>query len=404
MRHKPTFNRQAADGKIVDDKQKKKPAPAADTPAQSSCPRKRVTASDVARCAGVSQATVSIVLSDRRDIAIPESTRERIRQCADEMGYLPSRLGEGFLHGRSKLIGVMVLTNAYLPFLDCVAGLQESLAQADYLPLFLSSDWLRGYTQRDGNKGPIREAELPDLNRLLGYQVEGVLYFSLDPGHTAACMAELARRKIPAVVLGGADTPAIGVDAVGSDNEALGRMAAEHLLSVGCTSFAYGQPVFSYPIDEVVCAGFVARLKKAGHSCRSFIMDEGKVNDLPGMLSHMLRPPAGVFATRENVAALALRSALSLGWTVPQECAVMSMCKSEVSLYNALPITTANRNSFTSGQRAAELLVQRIKGFAGPPQRILTAPTLEVRTSTVSDVAWKLCSESLLCRAERAGE
>lgn len=382
----------------MNDKQKKNPASAADVPPQASPSRKkRVTASDVARCSGVSPATVSIVLSDRRDIAIPESTRERIRQCADNLGYLPSRLGEGFLHGHSKLIGVMVLMDSYIPLLDCVAGLQESLAQADYLPLFLSSDWLRGYSQRGKSNGPVRPAELPDLNRLLGYQVEGILYFSSDSEHTAACTAELSRRKIPAVVLGGADMPSIGVDVVGGDNEMIGRMAAEHLLSVGCTSFAFGQPLFSHPIDEVVRVGFAARLKKAGYACRGFVVDEGEPGDLERILSQSLRPPAGIFATRESVSALALRAAMSLDWSVPHECAIVGMGKSEISLFNLLPITTVNRNSFAAGQQAAELLIQRIDGFDGPPQRILISPSIDVRTSTVSDAPWKLCSASLLC-------
>ena len=51
---------------------------------------KRPTATDVARRAGVSQATVSYVLNNNPRQAIPETTRRRVLTAADELGYTPS--------------------------------------------------------------------------------------------------------------------------------------------------------------------------------------------------------------------------------------------------------------------------------------------------------------------------
>ena len=51
--------------------------------------KKRPTQSDVAARAGVSQTTVSYVINDS-DIAIPQSTRQRILEAMEELGYVPN--------------------------------------------------------------------------------------------------------------------------------------------------------------------------------------------------------------------------------------------------------------------------------------------------------------------------
>ncbi len=358
-------------------------------PERMRSPKKRVTIADIARLAGVSPAAVSITLTDRRDISLSESTRERIKRCAVSLGYFPNRLGDGFFHGRSKLIGVLILSDSYRPFLDCAAGIHESLAAADCFPLFMSPAWIEGHLHSDFAADPDRTGGLPGLRRLLEYQVDGVIYYSTRTEHTAACIRELSRRNIPIVVLGGADPSVGAVDVVGGDNEAVGRIAADHLLSVGCTSFVFGKPTACHPLDNAVQASFAARLGEVGHGCEEFTLDVGNPGDLAALLSRLARPPAGVFCTRDDIAALALRAASELGWWVPGDCAVAAMGQTGLSLFNALPITTVNRNSFVTGKKAAELLIRRIEGFAEQPQKILVPPSLEVRASSVSDVSWQ---------------
>ncbi len=369
---------------------KKSPALRTGKPERMRSTKKRVTIADIARLAGVSPAAVSITLTDRRDVSLSESTRDRIRRCAETLGYFPNRLGEGFFHGRSKLIGVLILSDSYRPFLDCAAGIHESLAAADCFPLFMSPAWIEGHLHSDFAADPDRRGGLPELRRLLEYQVDGVLYYSTRAEHTADCIRELSARNIPIVVLGGADPSVGAVDIVGGDNEAVGRMAADHLLSVGCTSFVFGKPAACHPLDNAVQASFAARLRKAGRACREFTLDAENPGDLAALLSRLARPPAGVFCARDDIAALALRAAFSLGWRVPGDCAVMGMGESEYSWISVLPITVVERNAFMVGKTAAELLLRRIEGFAGAPQKILTQPSLAARASSQSDVSWLL--------------
>ncbi len=110
------------------------------------------------------------------------------------------------------------------------------------------------------------------------------------------------------------------------------------------------------------------------------------------LLSRQVRPPAGIFCTRDDIAALVLHTVLTLGWRVPHDVAVVTMGQAHmpVSRFNAPPITIVERHSFKAGKAAVNLLLQRIEGFSGQPKCILIPPSLEVRASSLSEVPWQL--------------
>ena len=350
------------------------PASGASKPVQK---RKRVTLADIAHRAGVSIAAVSLTLAGRLDVPLAEATRERIKQCARELGYVTNRLADGFFRGRSKLIGILIMADSYRPFLSCIAGIHEALAQADCFPLLMSGHWMEGYRASRFSDGQ-EHSELADLFRLLGYQVDGIIYFSLSAHqtHAAACAKELARRKIPMVILGGVDTSGGTIDIVGGDNQQTGRMVADHLLSVGCTSFIFVKPARFHPLDDAIHSSFAAKLTAAGHSCTECTLDIEEPGDLRALLSRQVRPPAGIFCTRDDIAALVLQTVLTLGWRVPHDVAVVTMGQAQMpeSRFNAPPITIAERHSFKAGKAAVKLLLQRIEGFSGQPKCILIPP------------------------------
>ena len=65
-----------------------------------------VTARDVAKRAGVSQATVSYVMSGSRPIS--EATKKRVRKAMDELGYVPNINARSLAGGKVGIIGVLV--------------------------------------------------------------------------------------------------------------------------------------------------------------------------------------------------------------------------------------------------------------------------------------------------------
>lgn len=62
------------------------------------------TSADVAREAGVSRATVSYVLNDRRDVRITPATREHVLTAARRLGYQPSPAARALRAGRGDVV------------------------------------------------------------------------------------------------------------------------------------------------------------------------------------------------------------------------------------------------------------------------------------------------------------
>lgn len=88
-----------------------------------------VTSADVARASGVSRTTVSYVLNGKDDVAIPESTRRRVREAAARLGYSPSPAARALRTGRSDVVLCVLPDWPIGPVIDALlAGLAGELA------------------------------------------------------------------------------------------------------------------------------------------------------------------------------------------------------------------------------------------------------------------------------------
>ncbi|HMH57687.1 MAG TPA: LacI family DNA-binding transcriptional regulator [Galbitalea sp.] len=102
----------------------------------------RVRQADVARAAGVSQATVSLVLSGSPDLSIGADTRQAVLDAARDLGYVPDPVARRLATGRNNLLGLhtfapefpVSLSNSYYPYLEGVEV--EAAAQGYDLLLF----------------------------------------------------------------------------------------------------------------------------------------------------------------------------------------------------------------------------------------------------------------------------
>lgn len=110
-------------------------------------PARRPTQADIARLAGVSQATVSLVLNERDSgVRISPSTRDRVLAVMREWGYVPNASARSLAGGRNKILGVYTFeavfpttsVDFYFPFL---LGMEQQAAELGYdLLLFTAGD------------------------------------------------------------------------------------------------------------------------------------------------------------------------------------------------------------------------------------------------------------------------
>jgi DNA-binding LacI/PurR family transcriptional regulator len=139
-----------------------------------SAPRqaRRVRQSDIAKLAGVSQTTVSLVLSGNpAGVGLPEETRRRVLETADRLGYVPDPAARRLAAaGRSFLIGLHTFTatfpvdlrSSYYPFL---VGIEEEVAAKGYDLLFTG---LSGSEVTSGRESALSRLQLADGGILIG--------------------------------------------------------------------------------------------------------------------------------------------------------------------------------------------------------------------------------------------
>lgn len=88
--------------------------------------------SDIATAAGVSQSTVSLVLNRSQSIKIAESTKQKVLETADSLGYSNRKVTHAL--GRTQKIAMVIngLTN-YDPFIDAINAAREEAWSNDYI-------------------------------------------------------------------------------------------------------------------------------------------------------------------------------------------------------------------------------------------------------------------------------
>lgn len=101
--------------------------------------KKKATVNDVALEAGVSKASVSLVLNNKK-CNIPKTTKDRIREAASKLNYTPNHIARSLVTKETKTIGVIIpnITNAF--FSECVRNIQKELNVYGYDIFLCDSD------------------------------------------------------------------------------------------------------------------------------------------------------------------------------------------------------------------------------------------------------------------------
>ncbi|ODB73896.1 MULTISPECIES: LacI family DNA-binding transcriptional regulator [Micromonospora] len=325
---------------------------------------KRLT--EVARKAGVSEATVSRVLNGRGGVS--EATRTAVLTALDVLGYeRPSKLrGE-----RARLVGLVLpeLQNPIFPALaEVVTG---SLAQRGFTPALCAR-----------TIGGVPESGYVEM--LLDHQVSGVIfaggsYALVDASHEH--YRRLTDRGLP-VVLVNAGVEELGFPRVSTDDAVAVEQAYGHLRSLGHDRIGMVLgPADHVPsrrkLDAMVrAAGWGEDRSMVERS--SFSMEGARV----AATKLIERGATGIVCASDVLALGTIRAARRLGCAVPADVSVVGFDDSAFMTCTDPPLTTVRQPIETMGQAAVDLLVTQIEGAGVLHDELLFEPELVVRGST----------------------
>jgi LacI family transcriptional regulator len=229
------------------------------------------------------------------------------------------------------------------------------------------------------------ELERNDADALMARQVDGLIAASAQS--RPDLFEGIRKRKVPLVLI---DRPIPGVQAsfVGVDNEAIGKIATNHLIAQGCRRIAHLRgPGIGIAASRL--AGYRQALKKHRLSVSSNYVVGARYADTSGYTAMrkllQLDPiPDGVFCYNDPVAMGAMKAIAEAGLDVPRDIDVVGAGNVHYSDVLAIPLTTVDQGTRQIGSQAAQLLMEQIgaKGKARN-KRILITPKVVVRQSTL---------------------
>jgi LacI family repressor for deo operon, udp, cdd, tsx, nupC, and nupG len=321
---------------------------------------------EVAKKAGVSEATVSRVLNGRSGVS--ESTRASVLTALDVLGYeRPTKLrGE-----RGRLVGLVLpeLQNPIFPALAEVVT--ASLAQRGFTPA-LCARTIGGVPERDY------------IEMLLDHQVSGVVFAG---GSYALADAEhghyrqLLDRRMP-VVMVNAGVDDLGFPHISTDDAVAVEQAYGHLRSLGHERIG----MVMGPEDHMPSRRKLAAVAKlAGWTGTddwvertTFSMESARV----AAARLIQRGVTGMICASDVLALGSIRAARRLGLDVPADVSVVGFDDSALMTCTDPPLTTVRQPIEMMGQAAVDLLVNQIEGTGVQRDELLFEPELVVRGST----------------------
>ncbi len=340
------------------------------------------TLQDVARDAGVSCNTASVVLNgSRSNTRVSEATRERVIRAAANLSYVPNAMARGLAQKRTQAIGILFgvaagstdyVTNPYMT--GILQGVLEAAGDAGHCVTIYTQGWVSAKVSaplfRDG-------------------RTDGVLVIA--PPATADILSGLSALGIPLAAVA-CEAEVLNIPSADVDNRAGVELVVRHLIHLGHSRIALITGEADMSSTALRTDAFTSAMRDAGLQpdrqlyARCNYSGEGAERAFLSLWNMQDRPTA-IFACNDAIAAGVARAARSIGAAIPDELSLVGFDDVPTASMVTPSLTTVRQPLQMIGAEATQMLLGRIAGEVYPATPRLFSPALIVREST-----GKVCS------------
>ena len=319
---------------------------------------------DIALATGFSVNTVSHALRDEPDIA--EATKRYIREVADKLDYIPNIPAGSIKSGKSRILSVILPDIGNPHFTIMFREIERYFSEVGMTPFFMNT----------------RENAADEINAVrlsIGQNVDGVL---LCPTQTETeSIRLLEKSKIPFVLVGRRFDPPVQTDYVVCDDTAGGRIATEHLLSLGHREICCVRVNDHISSDRERFNGYCSALRDAGVALRDDLilhltLTEEENRDAIRAFLGGHPTCSAILAFNDILAYSIIREAQALGRRVPDDLSVVgfdNICSDYPLPVGLSSVSVAKKHM---ARIASELLYARITGKeTGSTRQQIVLPT-----------------------------
>ncbi len=333
--------------------------------------KKKVTIYDVAKAAGCSTATVSLVIHN--DKRIKEETRERVKACIRDLAYTPSYLASSLANQRTQSIGIIVPDMTNPVFAELVHGAEEFLSHNGYHLII-------GLTNQN------LEKELLYLDMLSGKKVDGLIILPTFLKEIEEKLQELKAKKFPFVVTG-IKSSSSEVNYVSTNKVEGAFIGVEHLIKKGHRNIAFvrGSELEEHSSERL--EGYMKALNVYGIPFNpEYVIksrqDFADVREKVGLFMEEHPEVTALFCLYDFIAMAVLKALNDRKLRIPEDVAVVGFDNIQLDDYLPVGLTTIDSNNLKVGEIAARILVNQISSGMDEIQHVILTPKLVVREST----------------------
>ncbi len=333
--------------------------------------RKNVTQSDIARIAGVTRQTVSLVVNN--DPRVKRETKELILDVMDKMGYRPNVAAQNLAKQSSRTIGFHFFgldrnTFSNPLFTEILAGIYFSATKSNYSVKFYIIGDDEDYSL------PFRSGE-----------IDGAIFVTHDKASIEEKLLPISSGGFPIIIIGNhSEIPHINIDHyMGS------KLALDHLIKLKSRKILY----LGGGLDYISNKQKFEALKELYTAYDLGNIEENTVHDLY-KLSHGYNavkkfikengaPDAIFCAVNDQVAAGASKAIHETQLEIPQDVRIIGYDDSVYAKFSSPDLTSVSSPFYKMGDKSAEMIINYIK-TGNKPESISLKPKLIIRKSTKS--------------------
>ncbi|WP_065649464.1 HTH-type transcriptional repressor PurR [Pantoea eucrina] len=328
------------------------------------------TIKDVAKRAGVSTTTVSHVINKTRFVA--EETRNAVWEAIKALHYSPSAVARSLKVNHTKTLGLLATSSEAPYFAEIIEAIEHHC-------------FAQGYTLILGNAHNDLQKQRAYLSMMAQKRVDGLLVMCSEYPDDLLQMLE-ENRNIPMVVMDWGASRGDFTDTVQDNAFQGGYLAGRYLIERGHRDIGAIPGQLERNTGGGRHAGFLQAMHEAGITVRAEWIVQGDFEPESGyqamqqILSQKQRPTA-VFCGGDIMAMGAICAADEMGLRVPQDISVIGYDNVRNARYFTPALTTVHQPKAQLGEKALEMLLDRITSKREEPQTIEVQPSLIERRS-----------------------
>lgn len=335
--------------------------------------RNNISIKDVAEAAGVSIATVSRVANGK---SVRESTKKRVLDVMQEMGYVPNILARGLASSTTNTVGVLVSDISDVFFAKQLSIVEEELRQQGYNIIVVCID---------GNEPD--EKQITQIQFLLGVHVAGIIF--IGPKFLGSTIYNYltdnnTSNPIPLILLNDLANAPNTYCIVADDTSAIAHVVQE-LYQKGKKNFIYLYDRIN-PSGMAKLKGFEQGLSECNleyREDRTFSCNRNidKVKDLIVQLLESDLEIDAIVTAQDELAIGALKACILKGYKIPEDISIVGYNNSILAKGSNPELSSVDNNIEILSEISIKTFIDVVQGKRVPNQVIISCDFIERETS-----------------------